>query len=216
MNKLLKLKKWLTLPEAAQHLALVLEERVTDSDVLRLALDGHLKMSVNFVNHAYAKRGEVVPLAEVDMAEGFLREGEEPYLVPLAIQLNDHDFLKIGKKIVILEGVYDLPLIGSEKLAVEDEYQKLVGGPDITLHCLNGAFVKDQDGQWFGLQERFDDKTDDIDLEDYLGGLNKRMAQENIGPLEKIQLLKRHSDATRKFVDWAVPGLVDTDLSILH
>ena len=60
MNKLFKLRKWLTVPEAAHHLAIVFGEEVNESDVLRLALDGHLKLSGKFVNHATARCGRVI------------------------------------------------------------------------------------------------------------------------------------------------------------
>ena len=50
MKKLLKLREWLTVPEAAGHLSILFGEDVTEADVLRLALDGHLTLSVNFVN----------------------------------------------------------------------------------------------------------------------------------------------------------------------
>jgi hypothetical protein len=44
-SKLLSLKKWLTVPEAARHLSNIFEEEVSESDVLRIALEGHLKGS---------------------------------------------------------------------------------------------------------------------------------------------------------------------------
>lgn len=50
MSKLLKLKKWLTIPEAAERLSNTLEDKVTEADVLRLGLDNHLKLSVLFVD----------------------------------------------------------------------------------------------------------------------------------------------------------------------
>ena len=50
-SKLFKLKKWLTIPETAKHLSIMFGEEVQEADVLRLGLDRHLKLSVNFVNH---------------------------------------------------------------------------------------------------------------------------------------------------------------------
>ena len=51
MEELLyKLKEWLTAPDAAAHLSMALVEDVTEADVLQLALDGQLTLSVNFVN----------------------------------------------------------------------------------------------------------------------------------------------------------------------
>lgn len=44
---LYRLKKWLTVPDAAAHLSIAFGEEVTEADVLRLGLDGHLTLSVN-------------------------------------------------------------------------------------------------------------------------------------------------------------------------
>lgn len=41
---LFQLKAWLSLEEAAKHLTIVFGENVTEIDVLRLGLDGHLKL----------------------------------------------------------------------------------------------------------------------------------------------------------------------------
>jgi hypothetical protein len=47
-----KFKEWLTVPDAARHLSILFGEDVSEADVLQLALDGHLTLSVHFVNHA--------------------------------------------------------------------------------------------------------------------------------------------------------------------
>jgi hypothetical protein len=67
MSKLFKLKKWLTLPDAAKHLSIVFGEEVTEADILRLSLDEHLKLSVHLVNGAVARRGKVVNLNQAQM-----------------------------------------------------------------------------------------------------------------------------------------------------
>jgi len=66
MGKLFNLKEWLTVADAAKHLSIVFGEDVTEADVLRLALDRRLRLSVRFVNHAKARCGKVVHLEEVD------------------------------------------------------------------------------------------------------------------------------------------------------
>ncbi len=68
-SKLFQLKEWLTVPEAARHLSIIFDEDVSEADVLRLSLDGHLKLSVNFVNYAQARRGKVVPYEDVEWVE---------------------------------------------------------------------------------------------------------------------------------------------------
>ena len=57
-SKLFNLKKWLTIEESAKYLSIMFDEDVSEADVLRLGLDKHLKLSVNFVNYAYALVGE--------------------------------------------------------------------------------------------------------------------------------------------------------------
>jgi hypothetical protein len=66
MSKLFKLKEWLTVPDAARHLSGVCGEPVTEADVLRLGLDGHLTLSVHLVNHARARMGSVVSLDQAE------------------------------------------------------------------------------------------------------------------------------------------------------
>lgn len=63
-SKLFNLREWLTLDEAAKHLSIVFGEEVSRTDMLRFALDGHLTLSVDFVNHAYARQGRLVPLEQ--------------------------------------------------------------------------------------------------------------------------------------------------------
>jgi len=55
MGKLFKLKEWMTVADAARHISSLCEEEVNEADVLRLALDGHLKIAVNLVNGVYAR-----------------------------------------------------------------------------------------------------------------------------------------------------------------
>jgi hypothetical protein len=47
-GKLLKLKSWVTLKDAASHLSLLLEETVNESDLIQLALEQKLTLSVVF------------------------------------------------------------------------------------------------------------------------------------------------------------------------
>ncbi len=58
--------------------------------------------------------------------------------------------------VVTIRGVFDLPMIGNERLDVEHLYQKLTDGPDITLTGLDGAFVTQEGGRIFQLQEFFE------------------------------------------------------------
>ena len=69
MGKLFNLKEWLTIPDTARHLSIVFGEDVSEADVLRLALDGRLQLSVYFVNNANARCGKVVGYDQVEWYE---------------------------------------------------------------------------------------------------------------------------------------------------
>lgn len=63
-SKLFQLKEWVTLDEAAAFLGELLEQWVAVADILRLALDGKLVLSVHLVNKQPAWRARLVPLSE--------------------------------------------------------------------------------------------------------------------------------------------------------
>jgi len=57
VSKLFKFKEWLTIPDAAKHLSHFFGEKISEADVLRLGIDGHLKLSVHFSKPIIAKYG---------------------------------------------------------------------------------------------------------------------------------------------------------------
>src|SRR5690349_8789374 len=122
MSKLLKLKEWLTVPDAAQHLSILFEEGVSEADVLRFALDGHLRLSSYFVNHTTAKRGQVVGYEQAEWGEfpadlvatmpnvpDEAKGKSLPYM--RSLNIDGKRFLNLSDKISTLDGVWDLPMI---------------------------------------------------------------------------------------------------------
>ena len=166
MSKLFRLKKWLTLPDAARHLSIVLDEPVSEADVLRLALDRHLKLSIDFVNSAVGKPAKVIPLSEAKIGTGLAGER-----VVFAQRISEHEYLLFDENPVSLQGVWDLPLIGAETLDLKHRYQQLTAGPEVTNVDIGGAFVEGRDGQLFQLQECFKKSEDKLDSLFPAGGL---------------------------------------------
>lgn len=172
MGKLSNLKEWLTLSEAAQHLSIDFGADVNEADVLRLALDRRLRLSVFFVNHASAKCGKIVP-QETSKGLVFATPEDDSYLITLKnvlegeageyvrhtcrMEIGDDECLNLNPKVEVIKGVWDLPMIGAERLDVEHEYQNLTCGPDVTLQCFDGAFVEGRGGLLYQLQEYFGD-----------------------------------------------------------
>lgn len=183
MSKLLKLKEWLTIDDAARHLSMMFEEEVTEADIFRLALDGHLTLSVNFVNGARARRGSISIYSdeEIDraIASGNLPQDlrwsiwppdlvatlpnfpEEHRGKPLTVLSSDkigpNRYLTLESSVQSIDGVWDLPMIGAERLDVEHRFQLLTGGPSITMTVLEGPLVQRSDDELWNVMESFDD-----------------------------------------------------------
>lgn len=64
MSKLFKLRKWVTLEEAAQYLTISLGEPVSKAQLLKFGIDGLLAISVYFPNEQAVMIGKVLPYSE--------------------------------------------------------------------------------------------------------------------------------------------------------
>jgi hypothetical protein len=163
MSKLFKLKKYLTLDEASTYLTNMLEETVTISDIYRLGLDGHLKISINFINKTKAIQGKCVLKSEAPLIKavqdftsfpGYPEELKPEELKKMfdfpsefleGIDFNKEQQLLLDNNVISVTGIWDLCMVGAESLDIEHKYQQLSDGADITLTSLQGAFVENQD-----------------------------------------------------------------------
>ena len=115
MRKLLKLKEWLTVPDAARHLSILFGEEVSEADVLRLALDGQLTLSVFFVNHAKAHCGRIVPVKDAKVYKLQMPDAEAVLCIQ-GLRINEREVLELGESVESINGVWDLPMLGAERL----------------------------------------------------------------------------------------------------
>ena len=211
MSKLFKLRDWLTIEQACQHLTTVLGEPVERADLLRLALDGHLTLSVNFVNHAQGIRGRIVSADKVphqkfpsDMKAAAKSRREGDYKgdwieIPMGIPLDNGEYIKQEETVEALSGVFDLPMIGGERLDIQHEFQRLIGGPPVELTTLDGAFVSDSDGSFWQVQTSYDEN-------EYVRGSRASgeaiVAMEVAGTISKAQaaeMFAKHEADRKKF-----------------
>jgi hypothetical protein len=181
VSKLFKLKEWLTLEEAANHIANLLGESVTLADLYRLSLDGHLTLSVNFVNGAEAILGKMVKSEDVQfylVENDFLTKEklEIPWRLPSnnEIRVADDDWISLDEKVVSIHNVWDLTMLGSEAIDIEFYYQQMTSGLEVTLVGLEGVFLK-KDDVIAQLQTDYDDnefqmgsKANKLDVERFI------------------------------------------------
>lgn len=162
MSKLFKLKEWLTLDEAANHLSSVFGEPVTIADIYQLALDNHIMLSVNFINLAEAKKVELIKVADLEYKivaprgiKGF-PEGKS-FRIPINAKypISREYWLKsIEPELLMIKGLWDLPMIGDEKLTIEHLYQQETSGLSIKEEPLKGVFIQ-RENTYFQLYNSF-------------------------------------------------------------
>lgn len=197
-SKILKLKNWVTVEEAADRLSIIAGETVKKSDILHFALDGHLILSVNFVNHAVGRPFRIEPLAEpiklateeqilaatgrCPLADILTLEmlsslGPETNIPGTDISLNyAEELFPSGKEKIIwegeeqqpesLQGVWDLLMLGAERLDVEHAYQQLTGGSSVNLTFLGGPLVRSPNStKCYQLLDHFKVSNKRLDIE---------------------------------------------------
>ena len=160
MSNLFKLRGWLTIPDAARHLSIVLDEEVRECDVLRLALDDHLAMSVLFVNAAFARPCVPVKPDEILYDEVTSLDGVTQLKLPKHGRCWGDwrgNFQVASNFVTELTGVWDLPLTDGGRADVEYLYHNLIGNPELGIVTLEGLLVQDSRGALYELQSSFKD-----------------------------------------------------------
>jgi hypothetical protein len=213
-------KEWLTLEQAAKRLGDITGEEVTVADVLRLALDKQIRLSVRFLTLAKVKHGEIVRYSrsklETSIAAGVLPtelkwqllspeevtslpnlpdevEGQE-VLVIRYLKLDADHYVKFVGKIKTIEGIWDLPMIGGERVDIEERYQQLTNGPPLKLSALEGVIIQGQQEELYQLQEQisFNEYSSKWDTE-------HRELKEYIVN-EADQLLRQHKEERKQIL----------------
>ncbi len=236
MSKLFQLKKWLTVPDAAKYLSVSFGEEVKESDILQFALSGHLKLSIDFVNHARARRAEVVswertewtmlpktlfnskkskqaaslmprdtreaPPGLVAVMNKILDEERENFS-PLMTSLNigNGQYLNIDSKVHSISELWDLAMIGAERLDIEFLYQQMTGGPEVTLAGLDGAFVQRECDVVYQLMEDFDENEYQSGSKAQLRELESRILVKELSDEEATALLEKHKKDRKVFLE---------------
>lgn len=224
MGKLFNLKDWVTIPEATRYLTTICDEDVTEADLLRLALDGKLSLSMNFVNHATARKGTVVRYTQqqIDSAidsriyptdlrwsnigaaltaqkNGVPLEDDQELMVVSLLVARDH-YWTHDDAISTIHGVWDLPMIGGDRLDIEHKYQLLTGGPDVTLSNLDGTFVGNINGVLCQLQESMDDNPYSGGSKAQLEDIEKRIIDDEIPDELAVYMRSAHADNRKKYL----------------
>jgi hypothetical protein len=146
MSNLLKLKEWLTVAEAAARLSGVFEEKVTEADILRLALDRKLTLSIRFKDDVVIRpckllRHDEVALKDAVETVSDFSTNEGRQINCKKLDIDDDQCLVFDGEMAISDGLWDLPMIGNEKYIIEDRCSHLSGGAFAGDGCHAGILI---------------------------------------------------------------------------
>jgi hypothetical protein len=156
MNKLFKLKKWLTLKQAIDYISVVLDEPVTEADIYRLALDDHLTLSLNLVSGAYVHLGHI---REMRLTPRDNDSPCEPDFELIPSEAIDNTFLAGNGAATLdtdrvnhISGVWNLHPIGAGRHKLEFDYHQLVDGISVKVMTdeIEGVFITDCEEEILG------------------------------------------------------------------
>jgi hypothetical protein len=149
LKKLLELKDWVTVPEAASHLSTLFGEDVAEADILRFALEGRLTLSIYFVNYAVGRCGKVV-LADAERNIPPTSGGRYDSIKEVSLHRNRVVSFSPGLTPLIF-GLWDLAMFGAGRSEIKRKYHLLTGGPTPPLAndiWLDDLLINRPDGTW--------------------------------------------------------------------
>lgn len=150
-SKLLKHKEWVTVAEAARLLTDSFDEVITEADVLRLALNGKIILSVNFLSGA---QGKVC----LNNGDEFLEIMKADY--PYGIW----EKLKFGDDFHPLPGICDLPMLFGGRDIIHQRFRKLHGHSESEFDNEDEILVI-WGGQKYKLHKNFEDFPVDLETD---------------------------------------------------
>ena len=155
MRELLDFKEWLTVLDAAKHLSILFKEEVTEADVLQLAFEKKLKLSIHILMNTPAKRTEFLNKADLENYPQFYTSDANCDFH----QCNDlgNAALSVREdKIQFLVGTLDLPMIDGKQAAIERKFRQLLGLSSLNENYVDSIYVEDA-GNFYELQEQLSD-----------------------------------------------------------
>lgn len=225
MKNLFQLKKHLTILDAARHLTNILKDDVTEADVLELALDGHLKLSVNFVNYVRVRHGEFTgyengswclltqemksklsanhPKYDRDrhnhLSISYFPPSDNLKKWPYKKNLDAHDdlYITLDKEVTTITGSWNLLLIGNERKYIENSIQQLRNSPLVTIKRLEGVFLE-KDGDIYQLQEHIHKNKKQFGAMAQLQDIELHIKNKNLNEEDAEKLLNQHMVAKQE------------------
>jgi hypothetical protein len=170
MGKLFNLKEWLTVADSARHLTIVFGEDVTEADVLRLALEEKLPISVYFPRPTYARQlieetytgfesvggeillaSDVLPRTDEYIYKTHTNICGEPFVVTYReIPENSTAYVATDSVVKVL-GLWNIYMNFGQRAEIDRQYQKLIGANVLPPDNESNLYISNLSGDLFEL-----------------------------------------------------------------
>lgn len=118
-----KFRQWLSIEESARYLTVQIKDIIQPQDVYRLALDGHLKLSLYFPSVVYSRKVSIVRRTMQSLLHNLDNITQENRGVYLGVNWHPDREIEYAEPqdeaMMFLRGLYDTPLQGDERFAAE-------------------------------------------------------------------------------------------------
>lgn len=79
-------------------------------------------------------------------------------MAPLGDYYKENLYVRFGEVILSVDGIWDIVIESAAQLDISNMLQEYLGGPEVTLTSIDGAWLENGDGCLYCVQERFDDE----------------------------------------------------------
>ena len=152
----MQLKKWLTIDDAANYLSALFSEPVDTKDILQLALEEHLKLSINFTKVIDVMEVSISPFSETTSTpspDGFgqVNFEDKAYHVSTSPQL------------IKVDGLWDLKLVGGGEDYIKASLLNFLELNSQVQNSVSGIYIE-RDNKTYCLYEKHKDYDEDNSL----------------------------------------------------
>lgn len=161
--KLSSLKEWLTLEEASKQMSLLFNEHVEPKDIIKLAIEGQFRLSV-YLRRCFFGRNWVIKEVDDDQFLPIIEDSAIKQITGFDVctgnPLRPESNLIQFEDLVPVSGLWDLPMIGTEKTEAEKAFFSIIGEPIYTTPSYVGFFVYSTDSGFVELIETTSEEND--------------------------------------------------------
>lgn len=147
MDNFYTLTQWLKLADATKELSIPLRKEIQECHLLRLALEGKLKLSFYLPTPIPAIPASVLPIQD-EYERGTI---PQEFIFPPP-RNNFHLKIRHDQDVEHVQGIFDLPLLFGERLATEAECFEMENGKEFDLPAGN-SIILERDGKYICLKE---------------------------------------------------------------